>query len=182
MRHGQSEANIQGIIVSSPGAGTTSFGLTAVGREQAAQSIRASGIAPDIIYSSDFKRARETAEIVRDEILLSRGISPPLQPTPLLRERFFGDYDGLADSNYEKVWAKDARQEAPGLNVELPSSVLTRCLELLNQFKHEAHGTVLLVAHGDVCQILLAHAAGLDPSAHRSLPHMKTAEIRELAL
>ena len=35
MRHGQSEANAQGIIVSDPKIGCFRYGLTALGREQA---------------------------------------------------------------------------------------------------------------------------------------------------
>ncbi len=37
---------------------------------------------------------------------------------------------------------------------------------------------ILLVSHGDTLQILQAGLAGLDPAAHRGLPHLETAEIR----
>ena len=39
---------------------------------------------------------------------------------------------------------------------------------------------VLLVAHGDVLQILQAGFAGRDPREHRSLPHLPTATLRAL--
>ena len=39
----------------------------------------------------------------------------------------------------------------------------------------------MLVAHGDVLQILQTHFAGVDVSAHRQLDHLPTATLRELA-
>ena len=40
---------------------------------------------------------------------------------------------------------------------------------------------VVLVAHGDVLQILqTAFSAEIEPAAHRSLPHLPNAELRSL--
>ena len=41
---------------------------------------------------------------------------------------------------------------------------------------------ILLVSHGDTLQILEAGFLRMDPSAHRQLPHLDTAQIRELRL
>ena len=41
---------------------------------------------------------------------------------------------------------------------------------------------ILLVSHGDTLQILQAGFLRVDPSRHRSLPHLATAEIRRLHL
>lgn len=174
MRHGQSEANVQGIIVSDPAAGVQSFGLTDTGRAQALDSIRATGISVAAIISSDFKRARQTAEIAQE--LLKK----PLTLDARLRERFFGSYNGQSDELYKEVWEKDAANLPPGMNVELPESVLSRTLELIAECEEKSEDSILLVAHGDVCQILLAWGAGRPAAEHRSLPHMKTAEIRLL--
>ncbi len=174
MRHGQSEANVQGIIVSDPAVGVEGFGLTDTGKAQAHEGIRSAGISPVRIISSDFKRARQTAEIA------SQLTGTELRLDARLRERFFGSYNGQSDEHYARVWEKDARNLTPGMNVELPDSVLSRALDVIAECEQAVQGTVLLVAHGDVCQILLAWAAGRAASEHRSLPHMQTAEIRRL--
>ena len=41
---------------------------------------------------------------------------------------------------------------------------------------------ILLVSHGDPLQILQAGFVRIDPSRHRSLPALETAEIRHLRL
>jgi broad specificity phosphatase PhoE len=41
---------------------------------------------------------------------------------------------------------------------------------------------VVLVSHGDVLQILQTAFEGLDPSKHRSIPHLPTAELRQLMM
>lgn len=41
---------------------------------------------------------------------------------------------------------------------------------------------ILLVSHGDTLQILRAGFLRMSPSQHRSLPELKTAEIRQLRL
>tara|TARA_R110000822_G_scaffold159476_17_gene299351 strand:+ start:1231 stop:1914 length:684 start_codon:yes stop_codon:yes gene_type:complete len=180
MRHGQSEANVAGIIVSNPAVGCASYGLTETGKQQAAKSISQSLQLEDTIriYSSDFLRAKETAEIVHK---LLHG-KHPLHFTPQLRERFFGDLNGLGDNNYQKVWTLD--QTDPNhhqYGVESANQVVTRTKglidELESQFENE---TILLVAHGDVLQLLQTWFQGVCASQHRQLPHLDTAEIRHL--
>ncbi len=180
MRHGQSEANVAGIIVSNPAVGCASYGLTETGKQQAAKSISQSLQLEDTIriYSSDFLRAKETAEIVH-KLLHEKH---PLHFTPQLRERFFGDLNGLGDNNYQKVWTLD--QTDPNhhqYGVESANQVVTRTKglidELESQFENE---TILLVAHGDVLQLLQTWFQGVCASQHRQLPHLDTAEIRHL--
>ena len=182
MRHGQSEANVAGIIVSSPTVGCDAYGLTETGKQQAAHSINTSLQLKDNIhiYSSDFLRAKETAEIVHKAL----NGKHPIHYTPQLRERFFGDLNGLGDNNYQKVWTLD--QTDPNhhqYGVESANQVVTRTRgligELESQLKNE---TILLVAHGDVLQLLQTWFQGVCASQHRQLPHLDTAEIRHLKL
>jgi len=69
LRHGQSEANVAGLIVSGE-EGLTRYGLTAQGRKQATaaaqqlQSLLAERSTAVHVFSSDFLRAFQTAEIV----------------------------------------------------------------------------------------------------------------------
>jgi bisphosphoglycerate-dependent phosphoglycerate mutase len=69
LRHGESEANMEGIISSNPVIGTTIHGLTKTGRVQARRAATAlieaigrQNLKDCVFYSSDFTRARETAE------------------------------------------------------------------------------------------------------------------------
>lgn len=182
MRHGQSEANVEGIVCSSPERGISQYGLTEEGRRQAIDSIEKHPIPFFAIYHSDFKRTTETALIVRD-FLKSKGFSPHFEATANLRERFFGDYEGMKDNIYPHIWALDATKGEMTKNVESTQSVIERTLHLIDRLERELSGKqILLVAHGDVSQILLAHSLGKQPSQHREIEHMQTAEIRRLSL
>jgi broad specificity phosphatase PhoE len=180
MRHGQSRANVSGIIVSSIEADRRGdFGLSEAGREQAAAAARGCGLpAETVICSSDFARARQTAQIVRDCL----GAAPVLVG-PALRERFFGDFDGGPAARYAEVWAADADGTAGAAGVEPPSAVLARAAGLVAGLEQRYRDReILLVSHGDTLQILQAGFAGIDPARHRTVPHLATAEIRPLRL
>ena len=67
--------------------------------------------------------------------------------------------------------------------VETPQHVAARTRALIESLiddpENEA-SEIVLVAHGDVLQIMEAWLKGLDPSQHRSLPHLRNAELRLL--
>lgn len=179
MRHGESEANTAGIIVSSPGTGIKSFGLTLRGRDQVYESIDNLPMSEiiTIVFSSDFLRARQTALISADIF----GITEIIE-VPELRERYFGNYDSRDDSLYEEVWAIDRSQpdEYPH-NIESPVSVMQRVSDLINSCEEKFEGEgILLVSHGDTLQIIQTLFAALSPFEHRTIPHLKKAEIRRL--
>lgn len=180
MRHGQSLANVQKIIVSYPTNGLLSdYGLSDVGRDQVKAAARTSGLSADtIIYSSDFSRAYETAEIVREDI----GAQKVIQ-TELLRERYFGDWEKTSHLNYEKIWHVDqTTAESHEHNVEPLAHVWARTRELIKTIENTYQNKdILLVSHGDTLQILQAGLSGVDLTKHRDLLHLETAEIRHLA-
>lgn len=202
LRHGQSEANVQGIISSEPSVATMQHGLSATGREQAEKAAlalielaRASGCGLAIV-TSDFKRALETARAVH---ATAQEAGVPLWPEHApradvrLRERFFGMFNGESDANYQRVWDKDALDaDHQAFGVESVSSVVARTGELLAELEDCYEGgealreegqrwLVCVVAHGDVLQILqCAHFEREDPRRHRSLEHLQTATPREL--
>lgn len=180
MRHGRSLANEQDIIVSWPENGVLSeYGLSEEGRSQVEAVANDCDLSRNIlIYSSDFSRACQTAEIVRESLG-----ARPVTKTQLLRERNFGDWEKTPQRNYEKVWRLDnshAQQYIGG--VEAPLAVLLRLRRLLLNIEEEySDKDILLVSHGDTLQILQAGLSGFDPSLHRAMPHIDTAEIRRLA-
>lgn len=179
MRHGQSKANVEGIIISDPAVGTTQYGLTEVGKQQAEQSITAADFDQNtIIVSSDFKRAIETAKIVHQHIQANTKIIESWK----LRERYFGEWEGTSNENYQKIWLTDIQTDLdPGYKVESVNQVIQRFLELMLTLESTFQKReIILVSHGDTLQIGQAFLQNIDPHQHRSLPHLSTAEIRNL--
>ncbi|KAJ1564512.1 hypothetical protein HK096_007619, partial [Nowakowskiella sp. JEL0078] len=195
------EANESGIIISDPNVGCIKFGLTEKGRTQAlaaASNLRSfleanttSTIVELHIVSSDFLRASETASIVTDHFkgnsFLSdqRQIKVSLKLEPRLRERFFGDHEGLSNVNYDGVWSLDS-EEICRDNCESPVEVLKRALEVIKLEKESFasatdHNIVsVLVSHGDTLQMIQSFFNGGSPWKHRSVPHLETAELRKI--
>ena len=181
MRHAQSKPNVGGFIVSHlENDRQGDYGLTEHGRRQALAAAQSCGLPGDtVIYSSDFSRARQTAEIVRAHLG-----APEVVIAEALRERRFGHWEGSATGNYARVWAADETDpvHADG-NVEPAAAVLDRATALIAQLERRHCGRdILLVSHGDTLQILQGGFWGVDPSRHRTLPHLATAEIRRLRL
>jgi broad specificity phosphatase PhoE len=175
MRHGESEANVAGLIVSNPEQGCHAFGLTENGKQQVLSSIKGSSeIEFDVIITSDFLRARQTAEIVAEwRHLPAPGIKSGL------RERWFGKWDDQSDTHYQDIWKNDIKPDsANDKNVEPVEKVLQRGLDVIEQLEKEySDKSILLVSHGDMLQILRTAFNGVAPSQHRQLPHHRTAQI-----
>ena len=109
MRHGESKANVAGLIVSRIETDRSGdYGLSERGRRQAAAAARDCGLtAETMICSSDFARAWETAQIVRERLGAAQVVA-----AAALRERCFGDLDGTPAAGYARVWAADAADMA----------------------------------------------------------------------
>ena len=221
LRHGQSLANVAGLIASDPEVACKKYGLSDLGKEQARsagidlverflETRRLSANNEDVvrpqgiwIISSDFLRAKETADIVLDTVRNS-GIEYYLNgdkvfTDPRLRERYFGEWDLKSDVHYADVWKDDAIDPLHEKNdVESVWSVVdrtTQCIcdwdiRRIGPLEDEEDGYrplegqlwVILVAHGDVLQILQTAFNKTDPSKHRSLEHLETATLRPLHL
>ncbi len=181
LRHGQSEANVAGVVASQLTNAETAYGLTETGREEVVTSVRSALIelqksSPLHIYASPFLRTRETAEIA-GEIL---GVLPEVDHR--LIERDFGDYELLPDHHYKNVWEVDPIDpgKVPG-QVETVYRVAERICDLVQEVdKLPDIATCLLVTHCDVAMILSCAFQNLDPRHHRSLRPMKMGEIRRL--
>jgi probable phosphoglycerate mutase len=177
MRHGQSEANVSGIIVSDPATGCNHYGLSKTGRQQVHDAIKMAGFKADTyIISSDFLRTKETAEIVQRVIQSHHGI----QHSPLLRERFFGELNGQNDKFYQKVWTLDRlNPNHQAFGVESANHVVTRVSGVIESLEETLAGeSILLVAHGDVLQLLQTWFQQVPATQHRELKHLGTAEVR----
>jgi broad specificity phosphatase PhoE len=181
MRHGQSRANVARIIVSSiENDRRADYGLSELGRTQVLETAQACGLPSDtIICSSDFSRARQTAEIVRAWLDAAQ-----VDVAEALRERRFGEWEGTATDNYARVWAADETDSAQvGGGVEPVAAVLDRTTAFIVDLERRYSGRdILLVSHGDTLQILQAGFLRMSPAGHRRLPALRTAEIRQLRL
>ena len=179
IRHGQSEANVSGLIISQPETGIKQYGLTELGRQHVHQTLtKYSGPlnSTQQIYSSDFLRARQTAEVVADQL----GV--PIVFDHRLRERSFGDLEGQSNENYQKVWQADSIDpNHTKWQVESVQQVADRMLRFIDAVDRQTiNQTFLIVSHGDPLQILLTATNGADLATHRKLEPLQTAEMRSL--
>lgn len=107
-----------------------------------------------------------------------------------LRERWFGDYDLTSDTNYNLVWENDAINSSHTIhNVESVNSVMERVTELIVEIENTSTTNnnrymIILVAHGDVLQILqTAFLLNIPGSQHRTaVQHLDTATLRQLII
>lgn len=176
MRHGHSEANRQGSIVSAPAHGIDGFGLSAYGQTQLDTLLADWPQAvPSRIVHSDFLRTTQTAARV------ARHFGLDMHSEPRLRERSFGELEGEGDHRYAEIWALDAGDASHRAHgVESLQSVAARMLALLGELESRYRGeTLLLVGHGDPLQILLAELAG-DVRRHREREPLAPAALVRL--
>ena len=166
MRHGQSKANVAGIIVSCiENDRRGDYGLSEFGRQQVLAAAQGCGLPGNtVICSSDFSRARQTAEVVCAYLG-----APALIIAEALRERCFGDWEGSATDNYVQVWAADETNCGyVDRNVEPVAAVLDRTTAFVMDLERRYRGRdILLVSHGDTLQILHAGFMRMDPSSGR---------------
>ena len=100
VRHGETEGNVQDIIV-----GQSDSPLTEQGVGQAhTVANELQHIAFDAIFSSDLPRAQRTAEIIK----LDREIA--VQTSKLLREHTYGHYEGKPWKNLEKELSEEIKK------------------------------------------------------------------------
>ena len=182
LRHGESIANQKGLIVSSPENGIKNYGLSETGRKQIADSVRSNNKINKRtkIISSDFLRAFESAQIAH-QLLHSES---DILYSKHLRERFFGDNELKDNTIYQNIWDEDQLNSSHTINnVESADAVMERTTSLITTLENDYKGEIFLLAsHGDALQILQAGFNKTSASLHRSLPHLDTAEIRELLL
>ena len=182
MRHGHSLANLQGIIVSQPKNGVGDYGLSEEGVLQVEKSewSKVELNRKSLIVSSDFKRARETAEIMHRLL----GCDASIVFDKRLRERNFGELELSADNAYASVWCEDEIDPDNNLGgVESPNQVMQRVSALVSEYENKSSArTLLLISHGDALQILQTAFLQQNASKHRQQLHLNTAKIRELVL
>jgi broad specificity phosphatase PhoE len=161
-RHGESDWNHAGRW-----QGLADRPLTELGREQAAAlAERLRDTELDAVYSSDLRRARDTAEVVAAE----HGLD--VTAVPGLREVDVGSWSGLTRTEaqtrfpdgYERWIAGGEGWDDGETYDQLGQRVVAALLQLAAV--HEG-GRILVVAHGGTIRAIHAAALGIDVSAYR---------------
>jgi broad specificity phosphatase PhoE len=158
--------------------------LNALGREQAralAESLAVMRIAA--VYSSDLRRASETAEIVAGRLEV------PLHLDAALRELDVGSWEGetLAEleAGHAEAVARWKESGEPGWDGgESHGEMAARVLEAIRSIAAERVGEeVVVVSHGGPMRALKAFAASLDyPGDRRSVPYTANCEVCAIAV
>lgn len=153
VRHGQAEFNEKGII-----GGTLEPNLlTAKGENQAEKlANKLKNIQFDKIYSSDLRRAKQTAEII------AKSKDLPVITTTLVRERSWGSLQGKKFTDAQKGYTQKFSEEkiAEGQtaldftfvdDMESLQSAITRFNTFVNMVVQTDQGnTILVVSHFDI--------------------------------
>lgn len=169
IRHGETAWNVETRL-----QGHVDIALNARGQWQAvrtAQALADEDIAA--IYTSDLARARATAEAIAQRAANPR--ARHVRPTPGLRERGFGIFEGQTYAQIANDWPdeserwrrRDPDYAPPGGETLL--QVRTRVAHTL-QCLAQAHTgeQIVLVAHGGVMDALYRLATGQDVQAPRT--------------
>ena len=198
VRHGESTANVEGLVVTDPAVGCVQYGLTDKGRYQAQQAAISVLLLmksydfklKDVcIYYSDFKRTTETAKLLGQHLVENWGTttngqeSVRLNVSELLRERRFGDLDkNKGDLSYEIIWKYDKLDaDHTKYGVESVHHTFGRIKQFIEDMEQRNNGKVIIiVSHGDICQIMQTWFEGVHPRQHHDLPYIQNAEVRDL--
>ena len=155
-RHGESELSVVGTVNGDP---AITCALTATGAEQArrlAEQLR--DVPIDLCVTSEFERARQTADIA----LAGRGV--PRLVVPEFNDVRFGEFEGGTLVAYrEWASANDPTVEAPG-GGESRSGTVSRYVSGYRQVLARPEPAVLVVAHGLPIRYVLNALADEDPA------------------
>ena len=179
LRHGQSVGNATRSLL-----GHTDLGLSEIGKKQANDAvhlIRTKNI--DVIYSSDLKRAYETA------LPSSLALGIPIIKTSDFREIFLGEWEGLSyqpliDSN-DPLYCVDFKQRfgyfrAPG--GESSEELGKRIYAAAEKYARINEGkTILIACHAAAIRTLFGRVMGLNKDQlSRDLPFPQNASLSTL--
>lgn len=165
VRHGQTAWNADSRI-----QGHTDIALDDVGRWQAGRLAVALADEPlHAVYSSDLSRARQTAAPLAARVGLELRIDAGL------RERGFGDFEGLSFAQIEQRWPAQAarwRRREPDFGPgggEVLREFRARVVAAVERLARAHRGEcIALVTHGGVLDLLYREAARLALDAPRT--------------
>ena len=158
--------------------------LNELGRRQATDLATAlAGEPVAAVYSSDLRRAQETAAIVAD----AHGLEVRVEPR--LREINFGEWEGLTTAEihdpyptFVRDWPPDEGKPFPGgeTYVAMGARVVAALEEIGRRHRDE---TVVVILHGGPIRGALAHAAGITYAEQRQRRgHVANCDVLRIAI
>ncbi|WP_122820023.1 histidine phosphatase family protein [Varibaculum vaginae] len=165
-RHGQTDYNLQGRV-----QGQVDIPLNEAGISQAeAAAKELVKLSPQRIICSDLRRAQSTARALAD--ICSQGAE--LLSDERLRERAFGDFEGLSAKELKERFAPRyeewrATGECPLAGVESRAAVGSRVATCVLEHFEQVEGALVVVSHGSALTQGLVKILGLDPLAWQGL-------------
>lgn len=167
IRHGETDANARGIV-----QGWLDTELNEKGTAQAIEAARQFNESIGAIYSSDLKRAVNTAKEFR-----ARYQAIPYFEDSRLRERNFGDATGSPREsfNWDEFWS--VSDHSTIANAEILDSFTQRVEAFLVELKTKPFSSVLIVTHAGV----LNRVQTILDSNHRHYSH-PNASILEIEI
>ncbi len=165
VRHGETDWNVQRRIQGWRGVGLNKLGMRQA-RETASRLAR-NDVKPKVVVCSDLLRARQTAEIIALKLKLKLVILPEL------RERAFGDWEGLTIDEVlarYKLNSKARRDPFLSFNPTGGESMLVfakrmdRALNMIEQrwFAKD----LIVVSHGGPMRIAACRVLGVPPKLY----------------
>lgn len=177
-RHGRTAANAGARL-----QGQIDIPLDDVGRWQARTATAAllARYEPTVIVSSDLSRARATAEN------LARATGLPITLDPRLRERGFGQWEGMSGTEIEQRWpgafaAWRLGGDPSGVGAETRAAVAARLYGAVSEHA-AARGpddTLVVVSHGAAIALAVGAMLG-QPASWRGVVGLHNAHWAELA-
>ncbi len=168
VRHGQSEWNLKNLFT-----GWRDVGLTEAGIEEAkaaGRRLKARDLQFDLAYTSGLKRARDTLEIMLEELGQS-GLD--IKSDQALNERDYGDLVGLNKDDARKRWGEEqvhlwrrSYDVAPPGGESLKDTLARALPYYVTQILPDvlAGKRVLVSAHGNSLRALIMAIEGKSPA------------------
>lgn len=178
IRHAETDWNEEGRI-----QGDLDIPLNSKGLDQAKQlQKRFKSIQFDSIFSSDLKRAIQTAEF------LPKSSEIPIITDDRLRERDYGIWKELTwdevrlkfPEEYRNVRMNPVTASPPhGENLQEVSDRVLQFFSEIEEFKNQ---NTAIVSHNSPLMIIIAHLKGLELDEIRKVPYLSNTEIIQLDL
>ncbi|HEX5598301.1 MAG TPA: histidine phosphatase family protein [Micromonosporaceae bacterium] len=175
-RHGNTDWNAGDRV-----QGQTDVPLNDLGREQAvAAAPLLAALRPDVIVSSDLRRAVDTARA------LAAVTGLPVRADPRLRERYFGHWQGLTITEVaERFPAEYARWRAgeqnPGCEIESLDDLAKRVGEALQEAADAVPGgTIVVATHGGAARQSCGQLLGWGPEVLHTIGPLQNCHWTEL--